>query len=867
MASFTDSSSIQFPEYTSQQPVEAMVRVGMQKQAQFQDGISQVQNQVDNLLGLPIAKAEVQNYVKDQVGRLQTSIKQSISGDFSDQRLINQIGGISAKIANDPVIVNGVKSTAKIQKGIANLEQSKKDGKWSQQNEEYFNTAVSSWIGDGDVNSSFNGEYSPWVDYTDRFMKVYKELNPGEDINQDAFYIENGKIKSSPTLKSGITPSKIQNAWNLIASQPDVQNQLNIDGWYKFRGLSPQQIAVNIQESTNQANRVDEETIRALQTQVATNSSMNNPVVAQQIEELKQQALNRVSNANNIISALGKNPAAAKAAIVNQNVVSSLSGAFAYETLKKSPLWEISFQEREFQRKMDEFDLTFAEKVKMDDFDIFERTTKLNNPSATKDSSTTVGGVVGTTVVNAPVPQDNLGSASAAKDVEDTKFQYVQSQRELASSLAGAGKKPYILDQVTGLWKPNIGQEPYQFANEAEAEIASKQILAKGQDEYINGAVQDNVILDKMQKIDYAFKNLQNKQAIITDVQKIAAPQLNKIKEAIGETISKPVSINGRSATATTNDLVDLYIIREGLPGADQSKNRLDTKYGSYQDFADQAVNSPVILGVGSTLNQLSQPPLLADYSKVKRALDKTPDLVTSLKFVEDEYRKRQSAQITKDVTLPVDEKSININVRNFRAIANPIAQLNESSDKGTANEILALLAETDKGFKDNDYSIGYNPSTQQGYIQIRRGSEPATRMSVPANTFFQVFPELQVSNQFQQIFGPALAAGQGNTNYRAGGRGDGAFQVPLPPTSPNVVQYHLEKKGNNSYDVLWWVTPKPTPDNPNPIPIINGERANGTVPGFPQDASEAEVLQWTQQKFKDVNWLNKIIELKQPKK
>ena len=48
MASFTDSIS-QFNPYVQQIPVEEMAKVGMYKQAQYDQGVQKIQTQIDNV--------------------------------------------------------------------------------------------------------------------------------------------------------------------------------------------------------------------------------------------------------------------------------------------------------------------------------------------------------------------------------------------------------------------------------------------------------------------------------------------------------------------------------------------------------------------------------------------------------------------------------------------------------------------------------------------------------------------------------------------------------------------------------------------------------------------------------------------------
>lgn len=177
MSSFTDEIP-QFTPYIQQQPIDAMARVGMQREAEFEKGIQTVQGYYDALLNLPIAKGVTQEYVKSKVSQLNNAVKQSVSGDFSDHRLINQIGGLASQISSDPIVENGIQSTARIQAGMtkmkADQERALKEGKNPVQNIEWYNNKVNEFLSDNDVKTSFSVDYTPYVDKQERFQKILR---------------------------------------------------------------------------------------------------------------------------------------------------------------------------------------------------------------------------------------------------------------------------------------------------------------------------------------------------------------------------------------------------------------------------------------------------------------------------------------------------------------------------------------------------------------------------------------------------------------------------------------------------------------------------------------------------------------------
>jgi hypothetical protein len=116
MASFTDSpQSYQFQSYIPEASSQALFQVGSFKQGQLMQGIQKVQGQVDSLYGLPLAKEETRQYVQGKISELRNSLSQGITGDFSNSQLLNQVGGYAAHIAQDPIVQNGVQSTARAQ--------------------------------------------------------------------------------------------------------------------------------------------------------------------------------------------------------------------------------------------------------------------------------------------------------------------------------------------------------------------------------------------------------------------------------------------------------------------------------------------------------------------------------------------------------------------------------------------------------------------------------------------------------------------------------------------------------------------------------------------------------------------------------
>ena len=137
MASFTDQIS-QFNPYIQELPVEAMVQVGMAKQAQYNQGVQKIQNYIDRVSGLEIAKPQHKQYLQSLMGELGNKLKTVAAGDFSNQQLVNSVTGMTGQIVKDPIVQNAVYSTSVIKKGYSEIEAARKAGKSGKDNEDFY---------------------------------------------------------------------------------------------------------------------------------------------------------------------------------------------------------------------------------------------------------------------------------------------------------------------------------------------------------------------------------------------------------------------------------------------------------------------------------------------------------------------------------------------------------------------------------------------------------------------------------------------------------------------------------------------------------------------------------------------------------
>ena len=262
MSSWSDKLQ-PFTPYVSQLPVESMVSVGMKIQEDYDKCVQKIQSSIDNIAGLDIMRDVDKGYLQSKLDALGNNLKGVAAADFSNSQLTNSVAGMASQIGKDNIIRNAVYSTQVVRKGQKDLEIAKQEGKSSVQNEDWWNTQVGSYLGNKDLNTTFNGQYVPYTDLTEKYAKVAKDVEATE-YSYDQPYQTNadGSLKYFTTDKRGrnieTTPDKgqpmIDDAMKIItvkgkAAQTILNNfydnttendrrQLQIDGAYHYKNAN-----------------------------------------------------------------------------------------------------------------------------------------------------------------------------------------------------------------------------------------------------------------------------------------------------------------------------------------------------------------------------------------------------------------------------------------------------------------------------------------------------------------------------------------------------------------------------------------------------------------------------------------------------
>jgi len=360
MANF-QQSTIQYKDYVAQSPIEAMTMVGVGREQELKAGIQKVNDYYSKIAGVDIANDTQKQYLQSSLSSLKGGVAKSLSGDYSDSRIVNQITGAASQIAKDPIIQNAVTSTSTLRKGYAELEEYKKSGKYSAAQEYVYNDAASKYINSVDPEASFNSKPKQYSDYKKRAVEGLKALTGNKNITDDAFYEKDGKlIMRNETIRkelSGISPQQIQQMLvNYLT--PEDFDQISAEGRYNYSNKKDEDFAFELQKSYKEKHTIASGYIQLLESQkTKTKDTETIANIDRQIAG-EQSRLKSIEEEYDNITISG-DIESAKAQKATFDFIHGFSNSFAYENKSttyqgKTPQESMMWRE-EFKQKTNQF--------------------------------------------------------------------------------------------------------------------------------------------------------------------------------------------------------------------------------------------------------------------------------------------------------------------------------------------------------------------------------------------------------------------------------------------------------------------------------------------------------------------------------
>lgn len=629
MASFTDQIP-QFNPYIGDLPIEAMVKVGMEKQQRYDMGLQKIQNQIDQIAGLDIYRDVDKQYLNSKMDELGSNLKSFAASDFSNFQLVNSVGGMVNQLSKDSIIKNAVQSTAKLRKELSLMEEYRKSGKSDKNNEMFFlEKSVNPYLNGGvtDANGkpvSFSGSFSPYVDIQEEFRKSIKEAGIDEKTIQQMYQTDSsGRVLLDPKTKQPIparTMTEIETSSNLrqvksvienVLKRGDIQNQLTIDGWANTRSIPASSIAESYANTyKKKIDDIDAEILELNTVLTGSMSSEERKMQEDKMNEFKELKRKYESQYQSTMSLAQSDPENFKIQYYKNNFENNLVDGFVkYESKVKnlaSPLtqqlnWEAEYAFRErkeaFDQRIASANLSIAQsKLKLDtlqfeaDYEFDPKTGKYSKKAEPTS------------------PTEDLRLTADVKGEENRSA--LQRQEAQLRGIQEANASTGMNLMYNYLYKLNNGLNKNGTTFTKADAVKSVEAFAKANNESVDTFLTrwilnlDNKAKDSGVKLSSSdsqlignYKRNHDAYTTLLAVGKLAEDEAYKstgldIKEYTKPLVPINVKLaNGKSTTISKEDILDyMLLIKNQDAGAE---SRLVAKYGSLKDFPLNTYKAP----------------------------------------------------------------------------------------------------------------------------------------------------------------------------------------------------------------------------------------------------------------------------------
>ena len=380
MASFTDVIP-QFNPYIQQLPVEAMAKVGMEKQERYDQGLQKIQSQIDQVAGLSLYRDSDKQQLQSKLNELGTKLKTVAAGDFSNYQLVNSVAGMAGTIMKDPIVLAGVQSTQNIKNNEKLMEEARQKGELTPDNLDYYSKKLSAYENSGLVDDRgkpivFGAKYEPHFDVEKFARETFNAVKPSNMSWDEVFTKDvNGKTVYSPVMlqmeKEGLFPETVRQTIDQIFSDPRVAKQLQITGEYNYKGQDANSLKTMLVGQQNFKiaeinNEIQDLTLK----KNSTENLEEKGKIDIQIKNLQDQLPKIQNSYSSLLQAADSNTEAVRGYLYENDVRDRYTSMFGYMKTKQNrvqdPMWKANFDmENEAQRRR-EWSADFSYKERRD---------------------------------------------------------------------------------------------------------------------------------------------------------------------------------------------------------------------------------------------------------------------------------------------------------------------------------------------------------------------------------------------------------------------------------------------------------------------------------------------------------------------
>lgn len=351
MASYLDEIP-KFREYVPQLPVQAMAQVGMYKQQKYEENVTKIQKQIDDVAGLDIYKDTDRAYLQSKLDELGSNLRTFAAGDFSNFQLVNSVSGMTKQIAKDSTVQTAVASTAKLRKEQAVLEDLRKRGKSSANREFDFYNSINEWANDGKVGSAFNGQMKEHIDVNKKVLDVIQKLHPNVNV-QDHPYVINkdgsvnygmyAAIMQRQGIK-GVDEGQIKTAVNAVLDSSDY-DELASQGRYNYKDYKEVELQNFATKSYDITKKDYEKKLDKLQKQLLVTTDISKQLEINSSIDYYKSMLGDgkvpgqlTESYKSTLESIRTNPNEARAKLYTRNWLDQIANGFSYKEVSDEVL-------------------------------------------------------------------------------------------------------------------------------------------------------------------------------------------------------------------------------------------------------------------------------------------------------------------------------------------------------------------------------------------------------------------------------------------------------------------------------------------------------------------------------------------------
>jgi hypothetical protein len=268
---------------------------------------------------------------------------------------------MAKQIAYDPIVQSAVSSAAKRKKEFEYMEEARKKGTLTPQNQAYFAKRDNEWTNATEAGKAYGAKY---IDYLDRIKyakEIFDSIKP-DNISFDEVYQkgpdnkyitdEKGNLVLSETMtrikEEGYLPAKLEATIDQIFNDPKFKQQLTIDAEYNYRSVTPEQLAVSITNETNKIKNTYEDKLDELTLQL--NLNPNSIEIKQKITNTELAISKLRENFNETGELLNTNPDAVKNYLYSNKERDKYTSMFNFSKKSTeelaSPRWQAKWEQQ-----------------------------------------------------------------------------------------------------------------------------------------------------------------------------------------------------------------------------------------------------------------------------------------------------------------------------------------------------------------------------------------------------------------------------------------------------------------------------------------------------------------------------------------